>query len=119
MLVSLFCASLFPVHLWHHHAEAEHNLAKHQHLNTAQHHCELDELLCEQQPAVDCNHPFHISSPKHKCVSCTYHFTKHFIPIEEVQTERISHAVLNQYAPITDQLRKAITRISNKGPPVV
>ena len=103
--------------LLHAHKEDEHKYAKHQHLTPAQHHCELDELLCEQQPDVNCEHPFHISTPKHKCVSCTYHFAKHYITTSALTLTLPISSSLPTNVPVSENIRKALIRISNKGPP--
>ncbi len=109
--------TLLPYEVMHSHAEHEHAYAKHHHFTKEQHHCELDDLVCEQNPDLSCEHPFHISTPKHKCFSCSYHFTKNYLQASKLTWTKTVFEQQLSFNFISIALQKAVTRISNKGPP--
>lgn len=114
-LVCVMAITLLPFEALHTHAVHEHAYAKHNHIT--QHHCELDELICDQNPDVACEHTHHISTPKHKCFSCTYHFAKQYTLAAELNYTITLVQYNLEHAYFSVSLQKAIIRQSNKGPP--
>ncbi len=116
-MLAVFAVTFVPFNLFHHHADHGHAEAYYAHQNNEEHHCYLDDQLCQQGLETDCGHESHIQQSITKCFSCQFHFIKHFDSHEPMP-------VIRQYATpvtfgklITGKLHAALIRISNKGPP--
>jgi hypothetical protein len=79
VLLAVLLFSLLPYNALHVHEEEEHFEAS---LNnsSAAHHCELDDVFCQEGLKNNCEHKQHLNNPIPDCFTCQFHFVKHYEP---------------------------------------
>jgi hypothetical protein len=78
-LLAVLLFSLLPYNALHVHEEEEHFEARLNKTNTA-HHCELDDVFCQEGLKNNCEHKQHLNKSIPDCFTCQFHFVKHYEP---------------------------------------
>lgn len=76
-LFAVLLFSLLPYNALHQHEEEEHFEASLKTTN-ASHHCELDDVFCQEGLKNNCAHKQHFNKPIPDCFTCQFHFVKHY-----------------------------------------
>jgi len=107
---------LLPYNELHVHEEEEHFEAS---LNnsSAAHHCELDDVFCEEGLKNTCEHKQHLSKPIPDCFTCQFHFVKHY------ESATFAKSVLTLFKREIESVKQIsistyrFALLFNKGPP--